>query len=86
MGGSITGEHGVGVEKLEYLPVMYNTDEVVCMMRLRDAFDPLRIANPGKKFPRVARCVAEPFIGIAEQASETKGATSSAPQPGRGRG
>jgi glycolate oxidase len=52
MGGSITGEHGVGVEKLEYLPQMYNADEMDCMMRLRAAFDPLCIANPGKKFPR----------------------------------
>jgi glycolate oxidase len=52
MGGSITGEHGVGVEKLEYLPAMYNADEIDCMMRLRAAFDPLGIANPGKKFPR----------------------------------
>jgi len=52
MGGSITGEHGVGVEKLEYLPAMYNADELDCMMRLRAAFDPLGIANPGKKFPR----------------------------------
>ena len=52
MGGSITGEHGVGVEKLEYLPAMYNADEMDCMIRLRAAFDPLCIANPGKKFPR----------------------------------
>jgi glycolate oxidase len=52
MGGSITGEHGVGVEKLEYLPAMFNADEMDCMMRLRAAFDPLCIANPGKKFPR----------------------------------
>jgi len=52
MGGSITGEHGVGVEKLEYLPAMYNADELDCMMRLRAAFDPLGIVNPGKKFPR----------------------------------
>jgi glycolate oxidase len=52
MGGSITGEHGVGVEKLEYLAAMFNADEIDCMMRLRAAFDPLCIANPGKKFPR----------------------------------
>ena len=59
MGGSITGEHGVGVEKLEYLPAMFNADEIDCMMRLRAAFDPLCIANPGKKFPRprVGQCV-----------------------------
>ena len=52
MGGSITGEHGVGVEKLDYLPEMFNAEEMDCMMRLRAAFDPLCIANPGKKFPR----------------------------------
>ena len=52
MGGSITGEHGVGVEKLDYLPQMFNAEEIDCMMRLRAAFDPLCIANPGKKFPR----------------------------------
>ena len=52
MGGSITGEHGVGVEKLAYLPQMFNAEEVECMTRLRAAFDPLGIANPGKKFPR----------------------------------
>lgn len=52
MGGSITGEHGVGVEKLEYLPEMFNAEEMDCMRRLRMAFDPLCLANPGKMFPR----------------------------------
>jgi glycolate oxidase len=51
MGGSITGEHGVGVEKRDYLPAMFSPDEIDCMERLRAAFDPLRIANPGKMFP-----------------------------------
>ncbi len=51
MGGSITGEHGVGVEKREYLPNMFHADEIDCMKRLRAAFDPLGIANPGKMFP-----------------------------------
>src|ERR1035437_4812496 len=50
MGGSITGEHGVGVEKLDYLPVMFNAEEMDCMRRLRAAFDPFCIANLGKKF------------------------------------
>ena len=52
MGGSITGEHGVGVEKLDYLPVMFNAEEMDCMTSLRAAFDPLGICNPGKKFRR----------------------------------
>ncbi len=51
MGGSITGEHGVGVEKREYLPEMFNPDEMDFMRRLRSAFDPKGIANPGKMFP-----------------------------------
>jgi glycolate oxidase len=51
MGGSITGEHGVGVEKRDFLPTMFNSDEIDCLRRLRDAFDPLGIANPGKMFP-----------------------------------
>ncbi len=51
MGGSITGEHGIGVEKRDYLPDMFSADEIDCMQRLRAAFDPLGIANPGKMFP-----------------------------------
>jgi glycolate oxidase len=51
MGGSITGEHGIGVEKRDFLPVMFTADEIDCFQRLRAAFDPLGIANPGKMFP-----------------------------------
>jgi glycolate oxidase len=51
MGGSITGEHGIGVEKRDFLPAMFSPDEIDCMERLRAAFDPHRIANPGKMFP-----------------------------------
>ena len=51
MGGSITGEHGIGVEKRDFLPDMFSADELDCMKRLRSAFDPLGIANPGKMFP-----------------------------------
>jgi glycolate oxidase len=51
MGGSITGEHGIGVEKREFLPEMFNAEEIDCMKLLRAVFDPLEIANPGKMFP-----------------------------------
>ncbi len=51
MGGSITGEHGVGVEKRDYMPEMFSPEEMACMKRVRAAFDPLGIANPGKMFP-----------------------------------
>jgi len=51
MGGSLTGEHGIGVEKRDYLPEMFNPEEIDCLQRIRLAFDPLEIANPGKMFP-----------------------------------
>ncbi len=51
MGGSITGEHGIGMEKREFLPDMFTADEIDCMQSIRAAFDPHGIANPGKMFP-----------------------------------
>ena len=50
-GGSITGEHGVGVEKREYLPQMFSELDMETMRRLRRAIDPLEISNRGKMFP-----------------------------------
>ena len=51
MGGSITGEHGVGMEKRDYLAEMFDADTIEMMHRIRAAFDPKLIANPGKMFP-----------------------------------
>ncbi len=51
MGGSITGEHGVGMEKRAFMPDMFSAEELACLKRVRAAFDPLGIANPGKMFP-----------------------------------
>jgi glycolate oxidase len=51
MGGSLTGEHGLGMEKRDFLPEMFSAEEIECMKRLRAAFDPLEISNPGKMFP-----------------------------------
>lgn len=51
LGGSITGEHGVGMEKRDYLPRMYNETDMATMERLRDAIDPKQIANRGKMLP-----------------------------------
>jgi glycolate oxidase len=50
-GGSITGEHGIGVEKRAYLPRMFGEADVDAMQRLRRALDPAEISNPGKMFP-----------------------------------
>jgi D-lactate dehydrogenase (cytochrome) len=51
MGGSITGEHGVGIEKREFMPLMYSNDELDVMREIRDIFDPTGVFNPGKVFP-----------------------------------
>ncbi|REJ85632.1 MAG: FAD-binding protein [Acidobacteria bacterium] len=50
LGGSITGEHGVGMEKRAYLPSMFGPDDLGWMRRLHTAVDPRRISNPGKVF------------------------------------
>ena len=51
MGGSITGEHGVGMEKRAFLPNMFSEIDIEAMKQIRHAFDPDEIANPGKMFP-----------------------------------
>jgi glycolate oxidase len=48
LGGSITGEHGVGVEKRDYMKLMFSTDDLALMEDLRAAVDPGRLANRGK--------------------------------------
>lgn len=51
MGGSITGEHGVGMEKRQFLPMMYDDDSMDLFRNIRLAMDPKLISNPGKMFP-----------------------------------
>jgi glycolate oxidase len=48
LGGSITGEHGVGMEKRDYLSLMFSADDLALMEDIRAAVDPDRLANPGK--------------------------------------
>jgi len=51
VGGTVTGEHGIGLDKLGYMPLIFSEDSLNRMCRLRDAFDPQRLANPGKVVP-----------------------------------
>jgi glycolate oxidase len=55
-GGSITGEHGVGMDKSKYMPRMYNEADLDTMQMVRCAFDPHSISNPGKVFPTPRLC------------------------------
>jgi glycolate oxidase len=51
LGGTITGEHGVGLSKMKYLPLEHGQAELALMQRIKDAFDPAGILNPGKFLP-----------------------------------
>ena len=56
MGGSVTGEHGVGVEKLSSMCVQFSPEERQQMLALKAAFDPSGLLNPGKVIPSLQRC------------------------------
>jgi glycolate oxidase len=55
-GGSITGEHGVGVDKSRYMPKMFGAADLDTMQLVRCAFDPASLCNPGKIFPTPRLC------------------------------
>ncbi len=76
MGGSITGEHGVGEEKKHMMGKMFSEPDLATMQKLRCAFDPFLLANPTKVFPRPRMCGEQPgeyqqhpleIAGIAER-------------------
>ncbi|MFN3376169.1 MAG: FAD-linked oxidase C-terminal domain-containing protein [Burkholderiaceae bacterium] len=56
MGGTVTGEHGVGVEKLNSMCVQFSAEENAQMVALKQAFDPAGLLNPGKVIPTLHRC------------------------------
>ena len=59
-GGSLTGEHGIGRDKMKYMPQMFTSEDMDVMQLLRCAFDPHRICNPGKIFPTPRLCGERP--------------------------
>jgi glycolate oxidase len=56
VGGTITGEHGVGVEKINQMCVQFGAAELEVFLALKRAFDPAGLLNPGKAVPTLARC------------------------------
>jgi D-lactate dehydrogenase (cytochrome) len=85
MGGSITGEHGVGSEKNEFMPLMYTSAELTAMHDIKQVFDLQNILNPGKIFPAVMPALEAPPVAAeappspfapddAEQAAQAIGA------------
>jgi glycolate oxidase len=55
-GGSLTGEHGIGADKSQYMPTMFSDADLDLMQRVRRAFDPRGLSNPGKVFPTPRLC------------------------------
>ena len=59
MGGSVTGEHGIGVEKIDFMPLLFTPEDIAMMIRLREAFNPTNRCSPNKMLPTSGAC-AEP--------------------------
>ena len=57
MGGSLTGEHGIGVEKIAEMPLLFTPDDLLVMAELRRVFDPDERSNPNKVIPTPGACV-----------------------------
>jgi glycolate oxidase subunit GlcD len=69
-GGSITGEHGVGLDKRELLPLIFSEKDMKTMLLVRAAFDPSGLMNPGKIIPVLRGCGEARAIAIADEKPE----------------
>jgi glycolate oxidase len=56
LGGTLSGEHGIGIEKMEEMPLIFNAEELELMGRVKQCFDPAGLFNPGKVFPQLKGC------------------------------
>jgi len=64
VGGVLTGEHGVGVEKRDLMPVMFDEADLAQQQRLKCAFDGAGLFNPGKVFPTLSACVEQGHMHV----------------------
>ena len=64
VGGVLTGEHGVGIEKRDLMPVMFSDEDLAQQQRLKCAFDAAGLFNPGKVFPTLAACVEQGHMHV----------------------
>ena len=73
VGGSISGEHGIGLEKADFMPFIFSAADLALMQRLKDAFNPRALCNPGKVFPTRKSCVETGPVAYRPHAIETQG-------------
>jgi glycolate oxidase len=63
VGGSVTGEHGIGVEKLDFMPKLFAPEDLAMMSRLRAAFNPDGRCSPRKMLPTAGACIEQSHVG-----------------------
>src|SRR5467141_2171725 len=73
VGGSISGEHGIGLEKADFMPFIFSAADLALMQRLKDAFNTRGLCNPGKVFPTRKSCVETGPVAYRPHAIETQG-------------
>ncbi len=73
VGGSISGEHGIGLEKADFMPFIFSVADLEVMRRLKAAFNPDGLCNPGKIFPTKKSCVEVGPVAYRPHAIEEKG-------------
>jgi glycolate oxidase len=73
VGGSISGEHGIGLEKADFMPFIFSAADLALMHRLKEAFNPRGLCNPGKVFPTRKSCVETGPVAYRPHAIETQG-------------
>jgi glycolate oxidase len=73
VGGSISGEHGIGLEKSDFMPFIFSAADLAFMQRLKTAFNPTGLCNPGKVFPTRKSCVEAGPVAYRPHAIEERG-------------
>jgi glycolate oxidase len=73
VGGSISGEHGIGLEKVDFMPFIFSPTDLAFMQRLKHAFNSRGLCNPGKVFPTRKSCVEAGPVAYRPHAIETQG-------------
>ena len=73
VGGSISGEHGIGLEKSDFMPFIFSAADLAFMQKVKTAFNPTGLCNPGKVFPTKKSCVETGPVAYRPHAIEAQG-------------
>ena len=73
VGGSISGEHGIGLEKADFMPFIFSAADLAFMQKVKAAFNPAGLCNPGKVFPTKKSCVEAGPVAHRPHAIEAQG-------------